>query len=643
MPALTPKVFSLSLDRDANTRPKVLRHFQATPGIWRLSLGTGVTFDEATRVAVELNTKSDGTGEVLAAAETTAGLDDEAASIDVQMTAAQWNQSIPSGKTERILWAVAFIEYPDDRLEVHTVAKVTLVRHSASQTTPAPPEPAVYLSQAALDAAVAALEAEIAALSSVHNDLTSRDAANAHPMSAITGLSDALSGKAASSHTHAQSDVTNLVTDLAGKAASSHTHGMGDVTGLSAALALLAPLASPQLTGRARITDTNNAGLEFWKTTHSGADKNWEIVAGYEEAGELELWAGLPGTNNDPRGGSRAARFGVAANSGGPHFTGAVSVGDVAGTRTNLGLGVANTPTFSKITLGLQPGSFPNPQLSFGAVGVVFADTYGLYFGTTDKQIAGMSWGGAAYEFRVGSADRLGFGSFTNPTDAAADAFFTRAGAAAIRMGGPDAAAPVAQTLCAQGVAAGTPDTPGPAFYFKAPASTGNQYGGSFIFQTSPQAGSGSGQNAQTSIFEIGARKVFLLRGELQIDAADSGAAGLYVKNIGINNLNYGIYCEGGSTSSDYAFRFAAKGGSQLLQLRGDGLLQFFGTTTSQPALKRSSATLQGRLADDSDFCAVQGKLTAHANAATETITPDKTLTLYDAAGTAYKVPCAAA
>jgi hypothetical protein len=72
-------------------------------------------------------------------------------------------------------------------------------------------------------------------------------------------------------------------------------------------------------------------------------------------------------------------------------------------------------------------------------------------------------------------------------------------------------------------------------------------------------------------------------------------------------------------------------------------LLQFGGTTTSFPALKRSSTVLQARLANDSDFCPLQGRLRTHANAVTETITADKTLTLYDAAGTAYKVPCVAA
>lgn len=64
------------------------------------------------------------------------------------------------------------------------------------------------------------------------------------------------------------------------------------------------------------------------------------------------------------------------------------------------------------------------------------------------------------------------------------------------------------------------------------------------------------------------------------------------------------------------------------------------------PALKPSSTTLQIRLADDSDFTNVQGKLTTDANAVTG-LTPGAlaalttaTMVIYDATGTAYRVPC---
>lgn len=70
--------------------------------------------------------------------------------------------------------------------------------------------------------------------------------------------------------------------------------------------------------------------------------------------------------------------------------------------------------------------------------------------------------------------------------------------------------------------------------------------------------------------------------------------------------------------------------------------LMIFGTATSSfPALKRSSTTLQARLADDSAFASVQGKLTTDTNYTAGTFTATGYLTLYDAAGTAYRVPCA--
>lgn len=71
--------------------------------------------------------------------------------------------------------------------------------------------------------------------------------------------------------------------------------------------------------------------------------------------------------------------------------------------------------------------------------------------------------------------------------------------------------------------------------------------------------------------------------------------------------------------------------------------LQFGGGTASFPSIKRDSTVLQARLANDSDFCPLQGQLRTHANAVSETITATHTLTLFDAAGTAYKVPCVAA
>jgi hypothetical protein len=71
--------------------------------------------------------------------------------------------------------------------------------------------------------------------------------------------------------------------------------------------------------------------------------------------------------------------------------------------------------------------------------------------------------------------------------------------------------------------------------------------------------------------------------------------------------------------------------------------LQFGGTSASFPALKRSTTSLQARLADDTAFTNIQGKLTTEANAVSEIVVATHTLTIYDAAGTGYKVLAVAA
>jgi hypothetical protein len=66
--------------------------------------------------------------------------------------------------------------------------------------------------------------------------------------------------------------------------------------------------------------------------------------------------------------------------------------------------------------------------------------------------------------------------------------------------------------------------------------------------------------------------------------------------------------------------------------------LQFGGTTSSFPALKRSTTVLQARLADDSAFGSIQGKLTTDTAYTAGVTVASGYITLYDSTGTAYKV-----
>ena len=71
------------------------------------------------------------------------------------------------------------------------------------------------------------------------------------------------------------------------------------------------------------------------------------------------------------------------------------------------------------------------------------------------------------------------------------------------------------------------------------------------------------------------------------------------------------------------------------------GRLQLGGTTNLFPALKRSSTTVQARLADDSAFAPIQGKLTTDTAYTGTVVAATGYITIYDSTGTAYRVPCA--
>lgn len=126
--------------------------------------------------------------------------------------------------------------------------------------------------------------------------------------------------------------------------------------------------------------------------------------------------------------------------------------------------------------------------------------------------------------------------------------------------------------------------------------------------------------------------------------ADDSGLAGFSADSITTtaqtNIASSGIISIKGygkiDATSDGVWTFTDDAASNFGQLR------FGGTTSGYPSIKRSGGILQGRLADDSGYCQIQGLLTTETTAVTETITPDKTLILYDASGTPYKVPCVA-
>jgi hypothetical protein len=88
-----------------------------------------------------------------------------------------------------------------------------------------------------------------------------------------------------------------------------------------------------------------------------------------------------------------------------------------------------------------------------------------------------------------------------------------------------------------------------------------------------------------------------------------------------------------GSSTSGFAFRYASGANSDLL-------IRFAGITSSFPALKRTTTSLQARLADDTAFTNIQGKLTTDTAYTAGALVATGYITIYDSTGTAYRVPC---
>jgi hypothetical protein len=83
------------------------------------------------------------------------------------------------------------------------------------------------------------------------------------------------------------------------------------------------------------------------------------------------------------------------------------------------------------------------------------------------------------------------------------DIILTRRGAANLRLGAADAAAPVAQTLSVQSVVASTTNTAGANLTITGSQGTGTGAGGSIVFQVAPAGSSGTAQNALVNALQM--------------------------------------------------------------------------------------------------------------------------------------------
>ena len=126
---------------------------------------------------------------------------------------------------------------------------------------------------------------------------------------------------------------------------------------------------------------------------------------------------------------------------------------------------------------------------------------------TGEYSFLGMTAAGAATIALDAANTQVVFGNqtFTSAGIFTGNAFFGSVGAANLRFGGADAAAPVSQTLSFQSVLAGTSNTAGANTIFDASMGTGTGASGAFEFFTAPAGSSGTSQNALSLALTIGA------------------------------------------------------------------------------------------------------------------------------------------
>lgn len=153
-----------------------------------------------------------------------------------------------------------------------------------------------------------------------------------------------------------------------------------------------------------------------------------------------------------------------------------------------------------------------------------------------------------------------------------------------------------------------------------------------------------------SNVLEIGTEHVGASARQINISqvnligSATSGSSGARIRFL--TDATVGNQAQIGRGDGAYPVRFVFSGGTGIYSgnsvIFSDDTFLRWGLTSSEPAIKRSTTLLQARLADDSDYATYQGKIQTHANAVAETPTATHTITIYDAAGTGYKVLCVA-
>ena len=335
---------------------------------------------------------------------------------------------------------------------------------------------------------------------------------------------------------------------------------------------------------------------------------------------------------------------------------------NTSGNATGLKLNVTNTASgASSYLMDLQVGG--TSKFSVDKTGVVSATSVTVgnsliqsgymqartLFATSSggvNQVALFPSVGGQAGVWVGAAYPIVFANVNDVNAATGDVFLTRKGAANLQLGAADAASPVAQTLSVQSIVGGVSTNASAAAYpftINGAQGTGTGAGGSIVFQVAPAAGSSSmAQNTLAAGLTIDSTKLATFAGVVNIGGTSQlGATNgtLYLTELSTGLSGSSSYIK--STATSGVFTIGTSNTDSLIISGGvSPIIKFGGTTTSFPALKRSTTFLQARLADDSAFTNIQGKLTTDTAYTAGALVATGYITIYDSTGTAYRVPC---
>ena len=202
---------------------------------------------------------------------------------------------------------------------------------------------------------------------------------------------------------------------------------------------------------------------------------------------------------------------------------------NTSGTPTAIKLNITDTASnAASLLMDLQVGGTSRFQVARSGstflpvgTGIFFAGSLASNIGISGSGLASLGFicNGSTY---AGLYNNSGQKHFTLSSDAsvvwssttsyngAPDTLLTRRGAANLRLGAADAAAPVAQTLSVQGRTGTDAAATAYPFTIQGAQGTGTGAGGSLVFRVAPAGSSGSAQNALATALTIDSASALL-------------------------------------------------------------------------------------------------------------------------------------